>query len=199
MRPFASHQPLTDAEFERLGEFFRETKNRGAMNLEEMDGFFAALICGPESVLPSEYMPYVFGGERSTEGAFKTIDEAKEILGLIMRHWNTIASTLYQGQVYLPFLFECEDGLAHGNDWAKGFLRGMSLRRESWSALLEDEQHGGSLVPVLMLAHEHDPDPKLRPDSISPKQRDSLLTHLAAGLVQICRYFEPHRRGHAGA
>lgn len=199
MRPFASHQPLTDAEFARLGGFLRGTKNRRPMNLEEMDGFFVALICGPESVLPSEYLPYVSGGELSTEGAFQTLEEAQEMLNLIVRHWNTIASTLYQGHVYLPFLFEGEDGIPHGNDWAKGFLRGMSLRRERWSGLLEDEQHGGSLVPVLMLAHEHDPDPKLRPDPISPKQRDSILTHLAAGIIQIYRYFEPHRRAYTGA
>lgn len=196
MQPFASHQPLTDAEFARLGAFLRGTENSRAMNLEEMDGFFAALICGPESVLPSEYLLYVFGGERSTEGAFQSVEEAQDILSLIMRHWNTIASTLYEGQVYLPFLFEDEDGIARGNDWAKGFLRGMSLRRESWSELLEDKQHGGSLVATLMLAHEHDPDPKLRPDPIAPEQRETLLTHLAAGIVRIYRYFEPHRRAY---
>ena len=169
------------------------------MNLEEMDGFFAALICGPESILPSEYLPYVWGGGPSTEGAFQSLEEAQEILSLIVRHWNTIAGSLYQSEMYLPFLFGGEDGIARGNDWANGFLRGMSLRRESWSELLEDEDHGGSLVSTLMLAHEHDPDPKLRPDPITPKQRDTLLTHLAAGIVLIYRYFELRRRAHTGA
>ena len=27
---------------------------------------------------------------------------------------------------------------------------------------LDDEKHGGSLVPILALAHEHDPDPAMR-------------------------------------
>jgi uncharacterized protein len=60
--------------------------------------------------------------------------------------------------VYFPFLLKDEDGLAQGNDWAKGFMRGMGLRRDSWSELVNDEQHGDSLVPIFTLAYEHDPD-----------------------------------------
>ncbi len=35
------------------------------MNVEALDGFFAALIAGPEIVMPSEYYPEVFGGDLS--------------------------------------------------------------------------------------------------------------------------------------
>jgi uncharacterized protein len=35
------------------------------MNVEQLDGFFAALITGPEIVMPSEYHWEVFGGEMS--------------------------------------------------------------------------------------------------------------------------------------
>jgi yecA family protein len=55
---------------------------------------------------------------------------------------------------------EDEDGISHANDWAKGFLRGMELRR---AILLDDEKHGGWLVPIFALAHENDPDPEMRP------------------------------------
>ena len=60
---------------------------------------------------------------------FETLEEAQDILDLVTRHWNTIAGTLYKGRVYFPFLLEDEHGQAQGNDWAKGFLRGMGLRR----------------------------------------------------------------------
>jgi len=71
--------------------------------------------------------------------------------------------------VYFPFLLKDDDGLAQGNDRAKGFMGGMGLRRDSWSELVNDEQNGGSLVPIFTLAYEHDPDPKLRPPPISRK------------------------------
>ena len=38
-----------------------------AMNVEQLDGFFAALIAGPEIVMPSEYYREVFGGEMSED------------------------------------------------------------------------------------------------------------------------------------
>ena len=42
-------QPLTDAESERLSKVLGRFDTEHPMNLEELDGFFAALICGPES------------------------------------------------------------------------------------------------------------------------------------------------------
>jgi hypothetical protein len=59
-----------------------------------------------------------------------------ETMGLMMRHWNTIAGTLFKGEVYVPMLLEDENGVAHGNDWARGFMRGMGMRRDGWAELV---------------------------------------------------------------
>ena len=128
MKTFAQHQPLTDAELDGLAEFLQSCKSGKAMNVEQLDGFFAALIAGPETVMPSEYYPEVFSGEMADACQFGSLDEANEILGLMMRHWNTIASALYKGEVYVPLLLEDADVMAHGNDWARGFMRGMGMR-----------------------------------------------------------------------
>ena len=80
------------------------------MNVEEVDGFFAALIAGHEIVTPSEYMREVFGSETPETHAFSTFAEANEMLGLLMRHWNDLAGTLLKGEVHLPLLLEDEDG-----------------------------------------------------------------------------------------
>lgn len=189
MPPFANHKPLSDTEIDRLGEFLARKRGH-AMNLEELDGFFVALVCGPEAVLPSEYLPLVWGGE----SAFDSVEEAQEIANLVMRHWNTIAGTLYKGDMYFPLLLEGEDGVARANDWAKGFVRGMHLRHDAWGMLVNDDRHGGSLVPILALYHEHDPDPKLRPKPFTPEQREKLFADLTAGIVLTYRYF---RQGHA--
>jgi uncharacterized protein len=108
--------------------------------------------------MPSEYYPEVFGGEMSATCEFSSTDEANEILGLIMRHWNAIAGTLLMGEVYVPLLLEDEAGTAHGNDWARGFMRGMEMRQYGWAELVTDEEHGGCLIPMMMLRHEHDED-----------------------------------------
>jgi uncharacterized protein len=136
MKTFTQNEPLTDAEVDRLGDFLKGCKGGKAMNVETLDGFFAALIAGPETVMPSEYYREVFGGEMSDTCEFGSLDEANEILGLMMRHWNDIAGTLFKGEVYVPLLLEDENGVAHGNDWARGFMRGMGMRHDGWAELV---------------------------------------------------------------
>ncbi|CDI03447.1 MAG: UPF0149 family protein [Candidatus Competibacter denitrificans] len=198
MRHRQTHQPLSDHELNQLGDFL-EGIGSCAMNLEMLDGFFAALICGPDPVPPSECLPEILGEDY----AFDNLDQADEILGLILRHWNTIASalshTLKKDDVYLPLLLEDEQGVVYGNDWADGFLQGVQLRSESWRELLTDDAVDGPLLPMLILAHEHDPDPDLRPPAIAAEDREVLLQVMVAALTMIYRRFAPHRRAAAQA
>jgi uncharacterized protein len=105
MRMLARNQPLTDEEFDRLAEFLKRCNGGRAMNVEELDGFFAALVAGPEMVLPSEYLPVVMGSKLSDGHEFSSFEEANSVLALMLRHWNDIAATLSKGQVYSPVLW----------------------------------------------------------------------------------------------
>jgi yecA family protein len=96
------NEPLTDADLDRLGDFLKSCKGGKAMNVEALDGFFAALIAGPETVMPSEYYQEVFGGEMSDACEFGSFVEPNEILGMMMRYWNDIAGTLNKDEVYVP-------------------------------------------------------------------------------------------------
>ena len=128
--------------------------------------------------MPSEYYPEVFGGEMSDACEFGSLDETKEILGLMMRHWNTIAGTLFKGEVYVPLLRQDENGVAQGNDWVRGFMRGTHMRHAGRRELVDDEEHGGCLVSMFTLYHEHDEDPKMRPKTISPEQPEKPILHI---------------------
>lgn len=199
MRTFAQPEPLTDAELDRLGDFLKGCKGGKAMNVEQLDGFFAALIAGPETVMPSEYNREVFGGEMSETCEFSSLDEAKEILSLMMRHWNTIAGTLLNDEVYVPLLLEDEDGITHGNDWAQGFMRGMQMRHDGWAELVNDGEHGTCLIPMMMLYHEHDEDPEIRPKPLTPDKREQVIAGMAAGLLRAYRYFRAQGQVSPGA
>lgn len=187
---------LTDPELDRLGDALGRFRGPTAMNLEQLNGFFTALICSPDTVMPSEYLQEIWGGEMSDEDAFADRQELQDFLDLAMRHWNDIARTLHSGEIFLPVLLEDEHGIAHANDWARGFMRGMALRQEDWLELVDDEERGGLLVPIFALAHEHDPDPELRPydEPVSAERREQLIVSVAAVVPAIYRYFEPHRR-----
>ena len=75
--------------------------------------------------------------------------------------------------------------VAHANDWARGFMRGVELRKDAWADLINSDEHGGSILPMLMLYHEHDADPEMRPNPIAPEQREDIVAHMAVGLLQI--------------
>ena len=98
--------------------------------------------------------------------------------------------------------------MVHGNDWARGFMHGTALRHDGWAALVDDEEHGGCLIPMMMLCHEHDPDPEKRPGPISPEKREEVIVQMAAGLVERVSIFPgtsrslrktPHSRRNDGA
>ena len=188
---------LTDDDYDFLESVLNRFKSDNAMNLEMLDGFFAALICSPELVMPSQYMPEIWGaGDKAQDQAYESIEEAERFMTLLMVHWNHRVHTLEHDDVYLPLLLEDDSGIAMGNDWAKGFQRGMDFHPADWMELLDDEEHGGAMVAIFALAHEHDPDPEMRPyrEPIDEAQREQLLVGLAAGAMRVYRYFEPHRR-----
>ena len=69
--PPSPDRPLNDAERDRLDAMLSRFRNDYAMNnAEEIDGFFAALICSPEIVKPSQYLPEIWGGEMADDEAF---------------------------------------------------------------------------------------------------------------------------------
>ena len=52
------------------------------------------------------------------------------------------------------------------------------------------------MIPIMILAHEHDPDPEMRPykDNINAELRDKLILGISGAVTAIYRYFAPLRR-----
>ena len=182
-------EPLTESELDRLDDFLCRVNHGKGMTLEGLDGFLCALICGPELVPSSEYLPHVWGGELIQGRGFDSIEQAQDFMSLLARHWNTIAGTLLRGDVHMPLVFEGENGIAMGNDWAIGFQQGMHLRPGSWDKLVEDDEHWAALAPMLVLAHEDDPDPEMRSKPLTPEGREELLRHMAVSVSVIYDFF----------
>ena len=192
-----------DPKLETLGEFLDQMWDDGAMDLEELDGFFAALHCCPELVLPSEYLPVILGSEDALENEeiFPNLEAAQLFFGLITHHWNAVGEAFRSGDFFMPLLLEDEDGEAYGNSWALGFLRGTDMRRGLWMEILENENKAGWFVPMFALVHEDDPDPELRTykEPVTDELREKLLAGLSVMVTEMYRYFAPHRERNAAA
>jgi len=181
-------QPLSDDEIEDLGNFLLEANDGEAMTVDELDGFFVALICGPELVPPSEYMPVIWrAGELSS--IFETPEEANRYLSLMMRLWNTIAHTLSEGEPYKPLIFdEALDGVPSVTRWAIGFKQGMALRAESWEPLIQDKEASILLMPVLEFSDRDEPVAGVVPLEALEPMDEMLLFSLMASIPAIYAY-----------
>jgi uncharacterized protein len=190
----AGRAPLTDAERERLGGFLRGLKNPDRLTLEGLDGLFCALIAGPDTVLPSEYLPVVWGGEMADEDAFASDEEANELLGLMMRHWNAIVDEYEKERVYLPLFDEPDEKGVPGRQWARGFMRGVAMRRRGWMPMVTDEQEG-ALLTIALVAGEVEPTwPATR---LTDELREKIEALMGAGAGRAYHRFAAERRATA--
>jgi len=187
------NQPLSEDDIDTLDAFLASLDSE-VMSFEALDGLFCALHCAPTPVSPSEYLPVILG----SDDGFEDLEQARQILTLVTRHWNTVGLGLREAleaeDLYLPILLLDENGKATGNDWAEAFLIGVSMTENDWEDFVEDEELGQLLVPMMVLAHENHPDPKMRSAEISPESREELLQMMFNSLVLIFAYFETQRQ-----
>jgi uncharacterized protein len=180
--------PLSDAELDQLTELLERYRDEGAMNLEKLDGFLAAIACSPEPISQREYLEAALGGTIEPQSV-------PQIASLITRHQQTIAQTLEAGDVFTPTLLQDQAGVSQANDWAIGFLRGMELRRREWLPMMDDKEHGGWFVSIFALAYENHPDPEMRPykQPMTPQRREQLIVGMAVSAMGIYRYLRARR------
>ncbi len=72
------------------------------------------------------------------------------------------------------------------------------MRHDEWAELVNDEKYGDSLIPMMILCHEHDEDPKMRPEPITLDKREKVIAMMAAGLLGAYKYFREERKGDLG-
>ena len=163
------------------------------MTINELDGFFAALHCGPELVPLHKLIPEIMGaGATMEEDAFTDIDQLNTFMALVFELWNNVSDRLHKDQAFLPYLLDTDTS---EHEWSIGFLRGMSYFAGDWLQFLKDEKIGGACLAIFAFANEFNPDTTLRPydDAITQEQRRTLTVYLCAGVTHIFNYFTPQR------
>lgn len=141
---------VSDEDFDRLEEFLLSDKvAEDAMTLSVLDGFLTGVVVSPEAILPSEWMPVIWG-KRSP--SFSGPDEAAEITGLIVSRYNQIIFELAETpEAYEPLIMQDHTGEVLGEIWAEGFVMAIELRPEVWGEIL-DSKYGAAVTVIMALA-----------------------------------------------
>jgi uncharacterized protein len=142
--------PLSDKELEALDRFLAApSREKTSMDVATLEGFLVALAIGPELVMPSQWLPWVWDlYEGEADAQFEDMDEAERIMQLVMRFYNQVLRQFADDpEAFEPVYWRAP--VWGAAEWCEGFLLGASLADEAWTPLLA--QHPEWLEPFLRL------------------------------------------------
>jgi uncharacterized protein len=187
--------PTIEVDLEPLDAFLlSERAPDNCMGLSDLDGFLTGIVVGPEFILPSEWLPIIWGGD---EPEFATIEEALSILGTIMSRYIEINARLdADPDGFDPVFWEGTEGEIIIEDWAAGFLDAIRLRTTAWEPLALHRQARALIIPMLLLGTEDEDRPPLGARPLSPAEMKELLANdpeiISDCVIRIRAFWKAH-------
>jgi uncharacterized protein len=102
--------------------------DESVLDVSELDGFVAALACAPDTILPSRWMPAIWGREDQIP-AWPDEGELEEFTHTVFAFYNHVMQDMQQGHYEALFLEREANGKTYTivDEWCTGFLRGIKL------------------------------------------------------------------------
>ncbi len=190
--------PLADGlvDLAPLDEFLRSDRAPAtAMMMSQLDGFLSGIAIGPIRVLPSEWLPMIWGDE---EPVFDSVEEMRAVLGVVMSRYNEILSTLRQDPPeFAPVFGKVATGEWTAAGWAEGFISAISLRQRAWMPLIKRLEGRILLLPILLSCCDEDELAELGLDPIDYGQLVGDAIHCIPEAVSSIDDFWGERRSEA--
>lgn len=196
------HQPLSDEEIEELDLILmNQPDDIDSMSVSMLDGFLTAVVSGPNSIMPSIWMPWVWDFEQGkNKPSFNTEHAAKRFYELVFRQMNSISADLMETPEHFePLLLE---NLNHGDpvtiidDWCMGFMKGLALDIEGWMPLTAEHT---DWFTVLRLYGTEDGWDVLSGYPADLDQHRSYVDRLPEDVRKIHRYWLERRTAQASS
>ncbi len=155
----AADVALDEREVGWLTRFLNTAKvPAAAMIMEQIDGFFCALIAGP-SPPPEDYMTVIWdtSDDPDADGgpSYDSTEQAEYVAGLLARHWSAITQRLEHGYPHEPLMNRWPDEF-EARYWAAGFIRGVAMRAQAWGPRSSDDFVGAFLNMMVTLGASED-------------------------------------------
>lgn len=190
--------PLSDEELEELDRFLLYgVDNDEAMTLDRLDGYLHALAIGPQTIMPKQWMPKVWGEDSAMMPPMDSLEQLNHIMGLVMRHYNSIISGFEQKPPFVvPYwdTYEYDIGeFENAQGWAYGFTEGVALNRAAWKSLFDTPQGQQWYRPIGLLGDESF---SANQDELTqtPELRQELAHQIEDSLVNIHAFWLPLRK-----
>ena len=197
MTPLA-FEPLSDEEIDELDHFLLyEVDCDDCMTLDTLDGYLHAIAIGPQTLMPREWMPGIWGKGDSMMPPVQSIEKLNQILGLIMRMFNSIITGLEESppEIYPYWCAQEYRGREYDDaqGWAYGFTQGVHLCQAAWAPLLETPQGQAWYRPIGILG-EDDFSPEKDALTRTLAMRSKLALQIPQAVVAMHQHWLPYRR-----
>lgn len=192
------NRPLSPAEFAELDDFLSsDATPEECMGISMLDGFLTALAIGPNPVLPSRWLPLIYGETAQDTMQWASPADAEHVLNLIMRLMNGIAWQLRKApEGFVPILVEDEhegQTIRIIDEWCIGFMQGVQLDHAAWAPLFESHDEKAFLLPIILYGTESgNKELESRPEL--QKRHEQFADSLADCVLAVQDYWLPQRR-----
>lgn len=189
--------PLSDKEIDFLNEFLLERidedadaldKDEGVLDISELDGLFTAVVSGPTSVMPSQWLPAVWG---DFAPVWESEEEFKQIFSLMVRHMNDIARFLIEyPEDYEPLFLEREvEGRTYTivDEWCEGYRRGVELAQDHWN------QGGAEMAVLITPIYAFTAATDWRGHDLKDQERETIIQAITPNVRAIHAYWLARR------
>ncbi len=86
--------PLSHEELKELDQFLLYgVDNDEAMTPDTLDGFLYAIAVGPQTIMPSQWLPKVWGEDSAMMPTMDSMAQLNNIMGLVMPHYSSIKTS----------------------------------------------------------------------------------------------------------
>ncbi|OHX15059.1 YecA family protein [Chromobacterium sphagni] len=144
---------FNDADLARLETLLTPLSASGStMRPDEVQGFFAALVSGPDEVDTDFWLPEVLGDAP----AFANQADEAELKSLLQKLFDTTRDVLAAGEELDMILYAEEDSEEEGEPdywpWTNAYLYALDLVDTDWFEVAEEDEGFESLMmPMLVL------------------------------------------------
>ena len=149
-------EPMTEELLNELsGLLDSDLTPEDCMDVSMLQGYLTAVLSGPEIDNPQRWLSPIWGEGKEAEH-FAAKAEAGRLLELVVMLYNDIEEQLRSNpEEFEPILYlDEETGQQIARPWCMGFMYGAALNESAWQPLLDDEEYGAALLPVVMCADE---------------------------------------------
>ena len=188
--------PLTNAEISHLETLLGSSAfKKQAMGLDEIQGFFCAVISGPAPVKSEKCLPAVLGNPE-----YESAGQEAAVKALLLRFHIEIVADLVAGES-LGLVLNLADPSNAATDgdydygaWCQAYLDGVEFSTISWTDAGDENDINELLFPISLLAGEIDPKALKQ---IKPREMTELLKECREDLpmlvIDIYNYFQSLR------